>query len=488
MSSYIIIKEEDRDNFKEAAEDYVVKSDEELLENADKHSDKKSNIPKRHSAKVFNRYCKDLIYTSYSATMQLQPSTPVSVAVKRIAKNMLVSESSVYNVLREFKEYKDLRQPKIAKKRYLEVVNDIDRNFVRKSVHDFYFRNDLPTVDKVLEVVNSAFSPPPYRKTQFYKLLKELNFQAILTGSGSVLVDKEEVIVARAKYLRAMHSLRKQGKTIYYLSESWIYTSNLVRTKARPDYGIDSSFGNRNLLAAHIGSEKGLVKDALWLHESASVPGAQPVVDTTRFEQWFSELLPKLESGSVIVLNGEAPCHLRKVVGTPDLSWSKDSIKDWLQDRAITFESDSLKAELLHLSRTRKECLYVLDELALPFGITVLRLPPYHAVLNPMEALWTKLKDTLGKQSRDVRNYSVPTPSNPIEMLRLKMKLSLSKNEIVIKSIEDMNDYWKTLVPRLTAEVEDMMWELDRRMETAIEPFLIDLNYDSMNSDSGTDD
>ena len=41
---------------------------------------------------------------------------------------------------------------------------------------------------------------------------------------------------------------------------------------------------------------------------------------------------------------------------------------------------------------------YVVDELALKRGITVLRLPPYHCELNPIELVWAQVKGEVAPQ------------------------------------------------------------------------------------------
>jgi transposase len=41
--------------------------------------------------------------------------------------------------------------------------------------------------------------------------------------------------------------------------------------------------------------------------------------------------------------------------------------------------------------------VYFIDDLAAKYGHTVLRLPPYYCVLNPIEMVWSQLKHKISK-------------------------------------------------------------------------------------------
>jgi transposase len=59
-----------------------------------------------------------------------------------------------------------------------------------------------------------------------------------------------------------------------------------------------------------------------------------------------------------------------------------------------------LKAELLVLVKQHKHKFerYVVDELAAQEGKTVLRLPPYHCELNPIELIWLQIKNEVASK------------------------------------------------------------------------------------------
>ena len=74
---------------------------------------------------------------------------------------------------------------------------------------------------------------------------------------------------------------------------------------------------------------------------------------------------------------------------TPKQSWQKDRLKKWLEAKNIDFPAKALKPELWQLARDKAslEPRYKVDDLIKSFGHTVLRLPPYHCELNPIERI-----------------------------------------------------------------------------------------------------
>ena len=74
----------------------------------------------------------------------------------------------------------------------------------------------------------------------------------------------------------------------------------------------------------------------------------------------------------------------------------KAVMRDWLTRNNIAYDESMLKAEILQLCKTHKpEPRFVVDEMLKEHGHTAIRLPPYHADLNPIELIWANLKGLL---------------------------------------------------------------------------------------------
>ena len=68
------------------------------------------------------------------------------------------------------------------------------------------------------------------------------------------------------------------------------------------------------------------------------------------------------------------------------MSKFKADIQAWLTTHNIPFDKKLLRLELLALAKANKpEPQYIIDDIAKEKGHIILRLPPYHPDLNPIE-------------------------------------------------------------------------------------------------------
>lgn len=93
-----------------------------------------------------------------------------------------------------------------------------------------------------------------------------------------------------------------------------------------------------------------------------------------------------------------ASYHTVQINKIPNTSTRKTDIQDWLRANHIMFEENQTRSELLVLVQKYKpEPVYEADEMLKEHGHEVLRLPPYHCDLNPIELIWS-WKTKSGKQ------------------------------------------------------------------------------------------
>ena len=103
------------------------------------------------------------------------------------------------------------------------------------------------------------------------------------------------------------------------------------------------------------------------------------------------------------------------------------------------------------------------SELAKQFGKTVLRLPPYHCALNPIELIWSQVK---GYVARHNVTFKLPD---------VQCLLQDALSHVTPES-------WQNCIKHIIAE-EKKMWNLDGLKELAIEPLIVNLQE----SDSGSE-
>ncbi|XP_044760399.1 uncharacterized protein LOC123317852 [Coccinella septempunctata] len=292
-------------------------------------------------------------------------------------------------------------------------------------------------------------------------------------GRDSLLIDREEIIVWRRDYLRKIRKYREQGRTIYYLDETWInagHTKNIIWVdesikscrQARRE-GLSTGLKNpsgkgRRLIICHIGGQNGFVENGLWFFESNKSGDYHEEMNGESFEKWFSTILPTLEDNAVIVMDN-ASYHSRKIDSVPSSSTRKEDIKNWLNSRNISFDHNLLKAELLVLVKENKEkynkCR--IDEMARETGRTVLRLPPYHCELNPIELIWAQIKGKVAAQNSSFKISEV--------------------RKLFLEAIRTIGpDEWQKCIKHVIEEIEEKMWQLNNIMESTIERVVINLS------------
>jgi transposase len=120
------------------------------------------------------------------------------------------------------------------------------------------------------------------------------------------------------------------------------------------------------------------------------------------FTKWCSEqLLPNIPTHALIVMDN-APYHngLSRH-SAPTATGKKEEIRSWLSKNRIPVRDDCLKAELVEiLEKVAPAPTYALDELAREQGHEILRTPPYHPELHPIETCWAVVKNQLARKSK----------------------------------------------------------------------------------------
>lgn len=123
-------------------------------------------------------------------------------------------------------------------------------------------------------------------------------------------------------------------------------------------------------------------------------------MNAENFENWFFKTIDKLPENAVIVMDN-ASFQSRKVEKNSTVNSKKQEIIDWLNEKRIEFEENLLKRELLAIVKEHRKLheAYVIDEIAKTKNKTVLRLPPYHCALNPIESIWAQIKGDVASRN-----------------------------------------------------------------------------------------
>jgi len=114
---------------------------------------------------------------------------------------------------------------------------------------------------------------------------------------------------------------------------------------------------------------------------------------------------------------------------------------------------------------------YVIDELAKSTNKTVLRLPPYHCELNPIELAWASVKNYVGMKNRTFKLNEV--------------------KKLLEEGVERVTpDMWKNFVGHII-KVEEKFWQVDfisnELLDAEVTSHVLTITGDTSDSFSGSD-
>ncbi|XP_022161706.1 uncharacterized protein LOC111027615 [Myzus persicae] len=388
------------------------------------------------------------------------PKLKAKEIIKIISEESGVGQRTVSVTLSEYRNKGSVSSPNKTKVRptVTEKVDDFDQDAIRKKVHEFWHRREIPTLKKILTAVNKDTTLPNFSETSLRRLLKHLNFEYVRKSRNSALIERIDIVCWRRRYLQAIKEYRQLGRPIYYLDETWVNAGETT-SKTWVDKTVNSprdafvrglttgqkepSGKGKRLIVVHIGSSDGFVVGGLLCFESKKNTGNyHDEMNGDTFYDWFANILPLLRENAVIVMDN-ASYHSVNKHTFPVRSWKKQDIIDWLTDKGEVTDQTMVKEQLLERVQILKPQFneYVIDELAKSADKTVLRLPPYHCELNPIELAWASVK-----------NY-------------VKMNNSTFKMNDVKKLLEEgvervTPDMWKNFVDHII-KVEEKFWQVD---------------------------
>ncbi|XP_047989813.1 uncharacterized protein LOC125229079 [Leguminivora glycinivorella] len=117
-------------------------------------------------------------------------------------------------------------------------------------------------------------------------------------------------------------------------------------------------------------------------------------MNSVNFNKWLRQkLVPNLHEPISVVVLDNASYHTVQINKPPNRQSRKADLQNWLIEKSIPFDERCTKEQLLCLvGQHKEEPVYEADEILRTHGHEVLRLPPYHCFLNPIELIWSIAK------------------------------------------------------------------------------------------------
>lgn len=179
--------------------------------------------------------------------------------------------------------------------------------------------------------------------------------------------------------------------------------------------------------------------------------------------------MPNLPENSIVVLDN-ASYHNAEENKAPNSGSRKQLMIDWLRNNDLPFTKNETKVELYETIKRNKGHFktFKIDKLLQESGFSVLRLPPYHPDLNPIEMIWAKVKNRVAAENVDFTTTAVE---------------DICKQKFSDVSVED----WKKRCEHIKKN-EEAYRKMQGPVETAIERFVISLGDDSSDSSEDGDE
>lgn len=224
------------------------------------------------------------------------------------------------------------------------------------------------------------------------------------------LKEKDQVVAARQRYLRQKRANRQGDEVIrpeVYVDESYVnknHSNDFIWYCDEDGPWVQKPTGKgERLIILHAMTRSGWVPGAKLTFKSTKKTGDyHGQMNHDLFTKWFMEqLLPNIPGNALIIMDN-APYHTAlSRHSAPTATCTKDSIYTWLSKNGLPVRDDCLKAELVEmLAKLAPAPTYALDELAAEHGHEILRTPPYHPELQPIETCWAVIKNQIARKNK----------------------------------------------------------------------------------------
>ncbi|MCP4607083.1 MAG: hypothetical protein GY845_00010 [Planctomycetes bacterium] len=322
-------------------------------------------------------------------------------------------------------------------------VQPIVRQFIRSR----NMAGKRVSIEKVRRYLSGEFDIGIPRMTMW----RALNRWGFTHGRGQrrdALKEQDHVILMRREYLRIKRQNRNSDGSLknpeVYLDETYINKNHSCRftwylSQDGPWVNKPSGVGPRFIIVNAI-TEGGWVSGAQMHFEAKKRTGDyHGQMNWDNFSKWFqTQLLPNIPPKSLVILDNAKYHNVLADGFFPSTGSNKKQLRSWLTRNGYAWREDMLKAELLKMcTRLAPVPERRLDIIAAKHDVSILRTPPYHPELQPIETCWAVVK-----------NYMADHCDFTMEGLRTNLPDAFAKvtsdtcREIISKVVEQEDKYW----------------------------------------------
>jgi len=367
------------------------------------------------------------------------------LSVQRVSNALGFGLSTVRRTMADYSRGVNFDKESIVYRgRPQRVLSDSAQTIVREYIRNANKEGAYMTLETLWQYLEEV---APEQEFSIRTLGRALDRWGFTFGKGirtQRFKEKDHVVVARQRYLRRKKANRKGKGTIrpeVYLDESYVnknHSKDFVWYYDDDGPWIQKPTGKgERLIIMNAITKDGWVPGAKVTFKSTRKTGDyHGQMNQTMFTKWFEEkLLPNIPARSLIIMDNAAYHNVLSPVSAPTPSCKKEKIRSWLEKNNFPVKEDCLKAELVDiLTRVGPQPIYVLDEIANKKGHEVLRTPPYHPELQPIETCWGIVKNEIARNCDFTMNNLIQQLESAFGKVTAKTCAGLMRK---IRDVED---------------------------------------------------
>ncbi|XP_057671857.1 uncharacterized protein LOC130903648 [Diorhabda carinulata] len=155
----------------------------------------------------------------YKQILTDQPKIKFTAVVSKIVTTMGIAKSTVYRTIKEYRSTGTVVSPKHSGgcPGLVKTFDETSKNIIRRIVHSFFLKNEIPTLNKILNEIKKNMDLQNVSHSSLYKLMKEINFKYLKRSRKSDLIERDDIV--RWRYSTSIKRYRSEGRPLYYLDE-----------------------------------------------------------------------------------------------------------------------------------------------------------------------------------------------------------------------------------------------------------------------------
>lgn len=372
-------------------------------------------------------------------------------STKRTADALGIGQATVKRVMADYgRDPSLLDEPAKIRGRPAHAVSASNQELVRTFIRSANKNGEYITLAAIRDFLQEESGDESFHRATLARTLNRWGFEFGQGTRSQHLKEKDHVIAARQRYIRKKRNNRAPGgdaNTIrpeVYLDESYVnknHSNDFIWYSGEDGPWVQKPTGKgERLIIVNAITKSGWVPDAKLVFKSTTKTGDyHGQMNWELFEKWFTEMIiPNIPANSLIVMDN-APYHnILSEHSSPTPSCSKKKIMDWLEQNKIYCRDDCLKPELVEIiKKIAPEPIYAIDEIAKSFGHEVLRTPPYHPELQPIETCWGVVKNHIARNCDFTMKNLIKQLDNGFEKVTAE---TCSRIIAKIRKVED--EFW----------------------------------------------